>query len=278
MKWKNVLVMILATGVGLGLQGSSVDAVTIGIRPCDGTTMVVKQFSVPAGTSINGVEFQNNDDRTVFPEVTLVRGVATALSQGTVVARESDIREASNGWVRVTWTTVATTSPETYAVAVRFPAGAGKQGAGSGPGIGATRVAQPSGCFVAGGEDGGLTAIPLDLEMNLLVSTRESGKAGSDEPLPGTARLFLGSASPNPFNPSTTIEFGVEHASIVRLSVYDIRGREVQTLLEEQLAAGTYRRVWDGRDTQGQLAAAGVYVVQLNAGDRLLQKKLTLLK
>src|SRR5437867_1645516 len=76
---------------------------TVGVAPSDGLTMLVKRFPVAKGTVILGAQFQNNDPRTIFPEVVLVRGVTSAMSEGTVVARVSDVSETAAGIVSVTW-------------------------------------------------------------------------------------------------------------------------------------------------------------------------------
>jgi len=277
MRWKKALVMTLAACVGLGMQGHSVGAATVGISPCDGETMFVKQFSVLAGATITGVEFQNNDAETVFPEVVLVRGGGASLSEGTEVRSATNVSETASGLVQVTWSPLVASEAGTYRVGVRFPAGPGKEGPGDGPGIGATAVRTPNGSFVAGGENGDLTAAEVDLAMTLLVSGG-TGKASVEEPGATVARTFLGSVSPNPSNPSTTIEFGVAPASEVRLTIYDVRGRPVRELIRARLAAGTYHEVWNGRDDAGQGVAAGIYMVRLIAGDQLLQKKITLVK
>jgi hypothetical protein len=70
---------------------------------------------------------------------------------------------------------------------------------------------------------------------------------------------------PNPFNPSTTIRFGLPMQSTVTLRIYDILGREVQTLLQDTQPAGYHSIVWDGRDRNGNIAATGVYFFRIEA-------------
>jgi flagellar hook assembly protein FlgD len=70
---------------------------------------------------------------------------------------------------------------------------------------------------------------------------------------------------PNPFNPSTTIRFGLPMQSTVTLRIYDILGREVQTLLQDTRPAGYHSVVWDGRDRNGNTAATGVYFFRIEA-------------
>ncbi len=68
---------------------------------------------------------------------------------------------------------------------------------------------------------------------------------------------------PNPFNPETTIKFQLPHAGEVLITVFDVYGREVRTLIHGQWAAGYHSVVWDGRDRNGQIVASGMYFYQL---------------
>lgn len=83
---------------------------------------------------------------------------------------------------------------------------------------------------------------------------------------------------PNPFNPSTTIAFSIPREGEVRLTVYDLRGRRVATLVDTVLPAGPHRRTWDGCDDRGRPLASGTYFYRLNTGDRALSRKMLLLK
>lgn len=84
----------------------------------------------------------------------------------------------------------------------------------------------------------------------------------SDE-LPGN--FALSQNYPNPFNPVTHIEFAVMIAADIDVSVYDILGRKVATLVSQGLAPGTYRAVWDGADISGGHVASGIYFVRMTA-------------
>jgi len=83
---------------------------------------------------------------------------------------------------------------------------------------------------------------------------------------------------PNPFNPSTTIKFGVNVGGPAQLDVYDIAGRKVRTLLDANLGAGEHRLLWDGQDDAGRSLASGTYVAQLRVGDQVTSHKLVLAK
>jgi glucuronoarabinoxylan endo-1,4-beta-xylanase len=78
---------------------------------------------------------------------------------------------------------------------------------------------------------------------------------------------------PNPFNPTTTITFQIPNSSYVTLNVYDVLGREVRRLVNEELTAGAYKTTFDATGL-----ASGVYVYTLHAGDVVQTKKLVLLR
>jgi hypothetical protein len=78
---------------------------------------------------------------------------------------------------------------------------------------------------------------------------------------------------PNPMNPSTTISFSLPSQSFVSLKIYDVLGREVATIVSEELPAGTYSRQWNA----GKMSS-GVYFYRLQAGSFTQTKRLVLLK
>ena len=93
------------------------------------------------------------------------------------------------------------------------------------------------------------------------------------------ARTFLDPAAPNPFNPTTTLRFGLAHPSPAALVVFDARGRRVRTLLQaSRLDAGFHRINWDGRDEAGRRVASGIYHARFEAAGQVLVQRLTLIK
>lgn len=83
---------------------------------------------------------------------------------------------------------------------------------------------------------------------------------------------------PNPFNPSTTIEFSIPQTGRTKLSIFNIRGQKVKTLLNENIEKGQYRVVWDGRDDTNRSVASGVYFIHLEAAGKTSIRKAMLLK
>jgi hypothetical protein len=98
-----------------------------------------------------------------------------------------------------------------------------------------------------------------------------------DDDTPALAATTL-RAAPNPFNPTLAIEAALRQPGPVRLSILDVRGREIRVLHHGSLAAGTARWRWDGRDAGGRQAASGVYLVRLATADLVTQRAVTLVK
>jgi hypothetical protein len=86
-------------------------------------------------------------------------------------------------------------------------------------------------------------------------------------------RFALEQNYPNPFNPSTTISFSLPSKSFVTLKVFDIMGREVATLVNEELSAGNYLQKWNATKM-----SSGIYFYRLQAGSFTETKKLVLLR
>ncbi len=83
------------------------------------------------------------------------------------------------------------------------------------------------------------------------------------ETIPSAYALYP--AYPNPFNPTTTIRYGLPENSDVTLIVYDITGREIIQLVDSRVPAGDRRVIWNGRDRQGNPVASGLYIYRLVA-------------
>jgi M6 family metalloprotease-like protein len=92
------------------------------------------------------------------------------------------------------------------------------------------------------------------------------------------AALMLHQNYPNPFNPTTTISFSLPGAAHVDLSIYDVEGRLVRTLIEENLPGGARTVAWEGRDWKGNRVGSGMYFYRLKAGKRELVRKMVFLE
>ena len=83
---------------------------------------------------------------------------------------------------------------------------------------------------------------------------------------------------PNPFNPGTTIRYELPQQSDVRISVYDVLGQEVTTLVSENQTAGYKSAHWNGKNNHGQQVSAGMYLYVIDAGEFIKTRKMVLLK
>ncbi len=83
---------------------------------------------------------------------------------------------------------------------------------------------------------------------------------------------------PNPFNPTTTIEYTIPREEDVRITIYNVRGQEVTTLVNAHQTPATYRVTWNGRDSRGQKVASGMYLYRIKAGSFSQSKRMLLLK
>lgn len=87
---------------------------------------------------------------------------------------------------------------------------------------------------------------------------------------------------PNPFNPSTTVVFQIPAADLAalqtKLTIYNLLGQAVRTLVDEPLAAGTYQRQWDGTDDAGNPVASGIYLVRLRSEVVSVTRRMTLMR
>jgi len=92
------------------------------------------------------------------------------------------------------------------------------------------------------------------------------GSVDVTDPTPGAAlRLALFGSAPNPARNSATIGFQVPAQTDIKITVYDVSGRAVRTLMNQSVAAGSHVTTWDGRDDSGRASASGVYYYRMTA-------------
>ncbi|MEA3286317.1 MAG: T9SS type A sorting domain-containing protein [Candidatus Marinimicrobia bacterium] len=92
-----------------------------------------------------------------------------------------------------------------------------------------------------------------------------------DDFLPNQAVLYQN--YPNPFNPNTSIRFNLLEDSNLKLGIYDVQGKLIQTLIQDHFPAGDHRLTWNARDL-----AAGIYFIRLETGAETIVRRMTLLK
>lgn len=117
-------------------------------------------------------------------------------------------------------------------------------------------------------------ASPKDLSVGL---TQSALSVEDVVEVPSTTQLAQN--FPNPFNPGTTISFSIAADGFVDITIYDILGREIQTLVNKKLSAGFYSLTWDAKDRAGRNMPSGNYFYVLRVNEQLHSvKRMTLLK
>ena len=98
----------------------------------------------------------------------------------------------------------------------------------------------------------------------------------TEAPLP--EKFALHSNYPNPFNPTTNIRYDLSEVSDVRLTIFDMMGREIRTLVNESQNPGRIEVSWNGTDRSGRMVGAGVYLYRVQANQNTATGKMILLK
>ncbi len=94
----------------------------------------------------------------------------------------------------------------------------------------------------------------------------------------GPVQFALGQNFPNPFNPSTTIHFALPENGDTHLTVYDMMGRRIRTLVSGTMPAGAHEVSWDGTDDAGNSVTTGIYLYKLQSGTITETKKMTFIR
>jgi hypothetical protein len=94
--------------------------------------------------------------------------------------------------------------------------------------------------------------------------------------MPGS--YYLLQNYPNPFNPITTLHYDLPENSFVNITIYDMLGRKIKTLINETQDASYRSIIWDATDNNGEPVSAGIYLYQIQAGEYMQTKKMVLLK
>ncbi|MDI6766514.1 MAG: FlgD immunoglobulin-like domain containing protein [Bacteroidota bacterium] len=91
-------------------------------------------------------------------------------------------------------------------------------------------------------------------------------------------KFILSQNYPNPFNPITTISYTLPTSGNVKINIYNLNGKLVRKLLNENKSAGTHSSNWDGRDNHSNMVSSGTYFYQIQIGDIVNAKRMILVK
>ena len=111
---------------------------------------------------------------------------------------------------------------------------------------------------------------------NIWVSESDVSVVEPTDMLP--SRLSLIQNYPTPFNPETRISFKLAEKSHVSITIYDMLGRNIKTLINQTQDAGYRSVIWDATNDYGKPVSAGIYLYQIQAGEYISTKKIVMLK
>ena len=97
-----------------------------------------------------------------------------------------------------------------------------------------------------------------------------------DNRVPGLTTL--GRPAPNPFNPRTIVSFSVDRPRQVTISVFDMTGRRIAVIADQAYNAGSHTVEWNGRDSSGRAVSSGTYLVRMETEDRVVARKVMLIR
>ncbi|MDP2323291.1 MAG: hypothetical protein Q8N51_04585, partial [Gammaproteobacteria bacterium] len=249
------LVLAVATAWGtLALARPSEDLATVevlgalGLAQARENSCIAVWVPVPEGMSMTGVKWYNNDGTVAFPELLAQSGTAdypVALPDAATVA--TAVTGSSGGWSEVTFSAPVGSMSGGLYVIFRVPDGAQAHadGPGGGPAIGYTVAAEGyPGWLSSDGEDWspvhadfGIAVRPLLVAGSAGMMFKSGRTPGGMKDDPSAAEIAalpqittLHPATPNPFNPQTTLRFSLREAATVDLAVFNLKGELIRRL------------------------------------------------
>ncbi len=130
---------------------------------------------------------------------------------------------------------------------------------------------------------------PINLDLEVIITSNDAidpaivipvtvnAAVPNDDPVTPAVTELEGNY-PNPFNPETAIRFSTRESGRVRISIYNVRGQLIRELVDEDLAAGYHRVVWNGRDSNGNSVASGIYMYRMQTAAYNKTLKMMLMK
>ena len=122
----------------------------------------------------------------------------------------------------------------------------------------------------------GVSVISNGLKIKKQCSALIADAATDDEKIISTATQLK--VAPNPFSNTTTISFTIPQSQKVSISIFDMTGRLVKILANEEMQQGNHEIKWNGNDEKGNRVPTGIYFLRINAGSDLETKKLSIIK
>jgi hypothetical protein len=201
----------------------------------------VKRFDDCAGLTIAGIRLLSNDLGTVFPRVEVIQGAQASLSTGVVLRYVTDVRPDGGHGALAAFAPLLVRDTSPIFVSIELPAqGDRASEKGTGVGIGAWQLEGQPDSFIAPTREEPLQAIDVSLAIEFVTSDAAKPTASL-----ATAE-FIRVASPHAT--AAAVRFGLGKQGRVAIAIYDIAGRRVRLLLDDERGAGLHETRWDGLD------------------------------
>jgi hypothetical protein len=258
------------------------------LTPVGERSYIAVALDVSPGESVRGVRWFNNDG-VAFPEVSIVlAGEGTAPTLGEAAATRTAVTGPANAWAEVTFDPPILAGGETPYALFRLPAFQERSGAGAGGGAGIGYRLSEGGApafLSVDGEEWVRVSPRLALAVEPLTtgggfSTTSNKRAAAEIAVPDSPSFptALSGAYPNPANPAVRIAFSLAAPMDIALAVYDVRVALVRTLVRGPAVAGEHVVDWKGIDDRGETVASGIYLVRLEAGEKVMTNRVTLVR
>jgi len=252
------------------------------VTPADDTPTLAVLIPMSDGEILDGFQWFNNDSATVFPEVRL----ASVDSSG-VPDPDSFLVVANNlagnelNWSSCLFEESISSNAGDLFLIISFPAGQTEIELGDGAAIGYAESDSTLTCMVS---TDCMDWSPVHYQTYIMLeplygNSQISGNSiafnAPEIPVYITELLLT---APNPFNPTTTIAFTLSSSQQADVALYDIKGRLVKQLCNNQLTSGRHEFIWDGTDSNASRVSSGIYLVRMKTSDYTKSHSIMLVK
>lgn len=257
------------------------------LAPVYGNTCLAIELPMSSDEALSGIFWYNNDGTTVFPKVLVLTGPPGQVPPlDTAAGVLEDAVGGTLTWSQIEWPQPVMTSQGAVYVVFALPAYSERDGIGAatGPGFGYLAKAGSNHTYMS--LDGlnwvGARCPVAITPVKVQCASENQALVGpsSQSLLPQSSGLATGfqGVAPNPFNPSTNIEFRLMASATVTLSIYNLRGQRVTTLVNETMPPGVYGRQWLGTDEAGRAMPSGGYVARLRVDRKAYTRSLSIIR
>ncbi|MFQ5637939.1 MAG: FlgD immunoglobulin-like domain containing protein [bacterium] len=122
------------------------------------------------------------------------------------------------------------------------------------------------------------TSLEYGSEQKIDIALKPNTTSVENGLLEAPSVFLLEQNYPNPFNPATTIRYSLSAATRVSVTITNIKGQKIATLVQEKQNPGTYSVTWNGKNSTGERVASGIYLVQLKTGEFVQSQKMLLVR